>query len=69
MARAFNSDNEMWTEVNTMIGSLKAAKNLTNLEQSKLSAIDADSSWDEGDISAFCDLLHASMLRSTGSTD
>ncbi len=69
MARAFNSDNELWTEVNTLIDALDDAANLTALEQAKLAAINAKSSWDEGDISAFCDLLHASMLRATGTTD
>lgn len=65
----FNSDNEMWSEVNTLATAAKAAANLTAGEQALLTAIDAKSNWNWGDVNDFCRLIKITMLRRTGSTD
>lgn len=69
MVAVFNSDNELWTEINTLADALDDAANLTALEQARLAQINAKSNWAHDDINDFCRLLHTSMIRRTGTTD
>jgi len=65
----FDSDNEMFTEVNTLCTALKAAANLSAGEQAELTRIDARTQWRPRDINSFLRILGDSMRRQTGSTD
>ena len=66
---SFDSNNELWTEVNTLADALDDAANLTALEQARVAQINALSYWNWGDVNDFCEILKKSMLRKTGTTD
>ena len=69
MVSTFNSDNENWTEINSLIEAIDSAANLTAHEQARLVQINAETNWGHRDINDFCRLLHATMIRRTGTTD
>jgi transglutaminase/protease-like cytokinesis protein 3 len=66
---SFDSNNELWTEINTLADALDDAANLTALERARVAQINALSYWNWGDVNDFCEILKKSMLRKTGTTD
>ena len=69
MQPSFNSDNENWSEINTLIGNIATAANLTAGEQAELVRIDARSQWRPRDVNSFLHLLGETMRRKTGASD
>ncbi|KKL74027.1 hypothetical protein LCGC14_2069010 [marine sediment metagenome] len=69
MQPQFNSDNEMFTEVNTLCTAVKAAANLTAGEKAELTRIDARTQWRPRDVNSFLRILGETIRRKTGASD
>ena len=66
---AFDSNHELWTEVNTLADELDDAANLTTHQRARVAQINANTVWNWGDVNDFCELLKICMLRKTGTSD
>ena len=65
-ASYFDTNHELFSDVNTFIGALKGDANLTAGEQAELTRIDARTEWRPRDINSFLRILGDSMRRKTG---